>query len=132
MTRKTIAITIPGAAETLAPPKTSSNTSSKTSDKTSPKTSANAPRGTLPEPGGLTAAPAIDNWISQDGPKAEAAPAVEPAGAGLSLHYRLSPTPNLAEAAQILFVLPQAALLYWSLAAARRSLNIAASFTSHG
>lgn len=110
MTRKTIAITIPGAAEAPAP---------------NPPT-ARREKKPAAEPAG------VDSWVSQSAPAAATPPAPAPEAPGFSLHYQLSPTPNLAEATKILFILPQAALLYWTLAAAKRSLTIATSFSRNG
>lgn len=82
------------------------------------------------EPAALAPTPdaGVESWVSQNAAAEPAAPTPEPQSAGLELRYQLSPTPNLAEATKILFVLPQAALLYWTLSAAKRSLAIAASF----
>jgi hypothetical protein len=77
----------------------------------------------------------MDSWIAQAreaseaiGAKleeslGEAALSGTTPGKGVSVKVDLSTEPNLAEAAKIFFVLPQAALWFWSIGLARKTLH---------
>jgi hypothetical protein len=77
----------------------------------------------------------MDGWIAQAREATEAlgakieeslgesAFAGKPPGKGVSIKVDLSTEPSFAEAAKVFFVLPQAALWFWSVGLARKTLH---------
>jgi hypothetical protein len=69
----------------------------------------------------------VDSWIAQaqDAPRtiAEEAFSRTLTGEGLTIKIRLSPEPDWAEAAKIFFLLPQAALWFWTFGLARKAMR---------
>lgn len=70
----------------------------------------------------------IDSWVAQaddamDAIREETFATHSGQERGLSVTVRLSTEPNLSDAMKIFFFLPQAALWYWSLGAARRFMR---------
>jgi hypothetical protein len=81
-----------------------------------------------PAPKAVGTGSSLESWVTQARDAAEDARVETPAAkgvreSGMAFTVRLSSEPDWFEAAKIFFVLPQAALWFWGLGLAQRSMR---------